>query len=91
MANVNARKIPYSGEFNKALNKFFPTERSEKQYMKEHGIVHCGSVEKESTRDNRLAEIINQRRNKDGLKSKTLQELAGDARRVKSSTKYFFT
>lgn len=89
MANINARKIPYCGEFNKALNKFFPTERSEKEYMKAHGIVHDSSTESENKRDERNVAIINESRNKQGRKSKTAQELAGDARKVKAATKYF--
>ena len=75
-------------EYDKALNKWFKSPQEKKQHMKVNGIAHCGSMERESTRDNRLAEIINEDRNKQGLKSKTLQELAGDSRKVKSSTIY---
>ena len=75
--------------FDKALNKDFSTDRAKKAYMKEHGIVHDGSMESERKRDERNGEIINEERRKQGLKSKTLQELAGDAKKVKSRTVYF--
>lgn len=88
MANI--KKVNPYGTFDKALQKYFPTEKSKREHLKRQGIVHDGSMESERKRDNRLAEIVNESRNKQGRKSKTLQELAGDARRVKSPTIYSF-
>ena len=79
-------KEPY---YDKALNKVFRSKSEKERHLKEHGIVHDGSMENDRKRDDRLAEIINEERNKQGLKSKTLQELAGDAKKVKSRTVYF--
>lgn len=87
MANIKTVR-PY-GYFDRALQKYFPTERSKREHMKRHGIKHDGSMESETHRDRRNAEIINQDRNKQGRRSKTLQELAGDARKVKGRTLYF--
>jgi len=85
---MHIKKINPYGVHDKALNKFFPTERSKREHMKIHGIAHDGSMEKERKRDDRNAAIINQERRKQGLKPRTLQELAGNARKVKS-TVYF--
>ena len=87
MANI--QKVKYGG-FDKALNKYFPTERAKKYHMEKHGIVHDDSMEREHKRDERNAAIVNETRRKQGLKPKTLQELAGDARKVKAPTKYFY-
>jgi len=75
--------------FDRALQKDFPTDRARKEHMKRNNIVHDGSMEKENKRDERNAAIVNEMRNKRGLKSKTVQELAGDARKVKGRTLYF--
>lgn len=76
--------------YDKALAKYFSSERGKRAYMKEHNIAHDGSMESERKRDERNGEIINEERRKQGLKSKTLQELAGNARKVKRPTTYFF-
>ncbi len=86
----NIKKVNPYGFYDKALNKHFVTERSKKEYMKAHSIVHDGSMENENKRDERNVAIINDERRKQGLKPKTKQELAGDARRVKSPTLYFY-
>lgn len=86
MANIKDVR-PY-GYYDRALQKFFPTKSSEKEYKKIHGIAPAGSMESERKRDDRNAAIINESRNRQGRKSKTLQELAGDARKVKSPTIY---
>ena len=75
--------------FDRALQKHFSTDREKKRYMKDHNIVHDGSMEREKKRDERNAAIVNEMRNKRGLKSKTVQELAGNARKVKGRTLYF--
>ncbi len=76
--------------YDRALQKDFPTERSRKEYLKQHGLAHDGSMESDKKRTSRLAEIINEDRNKQGLKSKTVQELVGNSRKIPGRTFYSF-
>lgn len=79
-------KEPY---YDKALNRVFTSKGQKKEYMKANGIAHDGSMESQRKRTNRLCEVVNEERNKQGLKSKTEEELVGDSR-PHSSKKYFF-
>lgn len=88
MSNIK-KVFPY-GTFDKALQKFFPTIRSKKVFMKAHGIRHDGSMEQEGKRTERIAAEINDRRRKEGKKTRTVQELVGTTRRIPKKL-YFFT
>ena len=78
-------KEPYH---DKALNKVFKSKQEKKEFMEKTGIRHDGSMESERKRTSRLCEIINDHRNKNGLKSKTEAELVGDARKFTPGPKY---
>ncbi len=73
---------------DKALNRVFRSKEEKKEFMKRTGIRHDGSMESERKRTSRLCEIINDERNKKGLKSKTEAELVGDARKFRPGRKY---
>ena len=86
----NLSKVKPYGEYDRALQKFFPTKTAKKEYMKIHGLAHDGSMESDEHRTNRLAEQINEDRRKRGQKPKTVQELVGNAKKVPKKI-YFFT
>jgi len=87
MANIKDVK-PY-GYYDKALRQYFPTVISKKEFMKKNGIRHDGSTESETHRVNRIAEEYNEKRRKEGKKTRTVQEIVGDTRRI--PTKTYFT
>ena len=86
MANINTgRKYPY---YDAGLGRVVNSERHRREIMKGRGLIEEGSMESEKRRTERLAEEINDARKKQGLQSKTVQELVGTTRRV--PTKLFF-
>ena len=89
MANIKTVN-PYGG-FDRALQKNFTTVRAKREYMKAHGIHETGSSESDKKRTSRNAEIVNEERNRKGLKSKTVHELVGNSRKIPGKTLYFFT
>lgn len=79
-------KKSYGGYYDKAMRKFFNTKTEKREYMNRHGLHEDGSMESDRHRTDRIAEEINADRNKQGLKSKTVKELVGNARPVAEKT-----
>ena len=68
------------GYYDKALGRHFSTKSEKREFMNTHKIVENPSMESDKRRTNRLVEIINHERERQGLKPKTKYELIGDAR-----------
>ena len=75
---------PEGGYFDKSLRRFFPDAKTKANFMRENKIIHEGSNEDDSRRTERLCGVINDDRNKKGMKSKTVQELVGNSRNVET-------
>ncbi|MFH1835521.1 MAG: hypothetical protein ABH851_04970 [Methanobacteriota archaeon] len=73
-------KKSHNGYYDKALNKTFYSKSEKEMFMKAHHLVEDGSMENEKHRENRLVEEINYHRAKAGLKTKTKEQLIGDAK-----------
>lgn len=69
------------GYYDKALGRYFSSKTEKRDFMNAHNLVEDGSMESERHRVNRLCEVINEEREKHGLKSKTKEEIIGDSRR----------
>ena len=74
-------KKSHHGYYDKALNRYFSDKTEKREYMNEHKLVEDGSMESEKHRVNRLCEVINYEREKQGEKPKTKEEIIGDSRR----------
>lgn len=76
-------KKSHHGYFDKALQRWFGSKSEKKDFMNAHGLVEDGSMENDRHRINRLVEQINEDRKKQGLKSKTKDEIIGDSREIR--------
>ena len=68
------------GYYDKGLQKYFGTKREKREYLNAHGLVEDGSMETQRHREERLTEIINEERRKQGLKPKSREQLTGRTR-----------
>jgi len=67
------------GYFDPALRRPFRNAREKSEFMKRNNLVMDGSYGSEKVRTNKLCEIINSERKKQGLSSKTESQLVGDS------------
>jgi DNA replicative helicase MCM subunit Mcm2 (Cdc46/Mcm family) len=87
MANIKTVN-PY-GKFDMALRKSFQSERSRKQYIKDHNLIENVPMESNKHMVRNAVDEINYERKKSGLKELSSSRIVGNSPAEKYIRKYF--
>lgn len=77
MANIKSVN-PY-GKYDVGLRKFFPTEKTRKEYVKVHNLIENPSMESEKHKVIESIEEINYEREKNGQRPLSSQQIVGNS------------